>query len=230
MIIEHFTHQFIGGAFLRTDVLRRRDNQLHLQTFAQLEQRGDGAGIETRRFIEEQQTARRDILAAQAAGFIFPALDDHHQNRHPGTDRFPGGQRAGLRAQPAVGAAVNFHFHLQIVAVVEQLFTDGLRRALPHVDLRIQALIELSQRFREGQAVAVEEILMLFMLLGEHIEQHRMGLTHIDVQTHAVDLAEGDALQSLIEHPDTILLALNGFANNVGHAAGADGQLLFAVC
>ena len=105
-----------------------------------------------------------------------------------------------------------------------------MRRALPHVDLRIQALIELSQRFREGQAVAVEEILMLFMLLGEHIEQHRMGLTHIDVQTHAVDLAEGDALQSLIEHPDTILLTLNGFANNVGHAAGADGQLLFAVC
>ena len=105
-----------------------------------------------------------------------------------------------------------------------------MRRALPHVDLRVEALIQLGQRFREGQAIAVKQILMLLMLFRQDIQQRRVGLAHVDVQTHAVDLAEGDALQSLVEHSDTVLLALNGFANNVGHAAGADGQLLFAVC
>ena len=104
-----------------------------------------------------------------------------------------------------------------------------MRRTLPHVDLWVETLIELGQRLREGQTIAVKQILVLLMLLGEHVEQHRVGLTHIDVQTHAVDLAEGDALQTLVEHPDTVLLALNGFANNVGHAAGTDRQLLFTV-
>ena len=101
--------------------------------------------------------------------------------------------------------------------------------ALPHVDLWVETLIELGQRLREGQTIAVKQILVLLMLLGEHVEQHRVGLTHIDVQTHAVDLPEGDTLQTLVEHPYTVLLALNGFANNVGHAAGTDRQLLFTV-
>jgi hypothetical protein len=37
----------------------------------QFEQRGDRASIQTCCFIEEQQTARRDILTAQATGFIL---------------------------------------------------------------------------------------------------------------------------------------------------------------
>ncbi len=56
-----------------------------------------------------------------------------------------------------------------------------------------------------------------------------MGFPHVDVQTHAVDLAEGDALQPLVEHTNTVLLALDSLADNIGHAAGADGQLLLAV-
>ena len=56
-----------------------------------------------------------------------------------------------------------------------------------------------------------------------------MGFPHVDVQTHAVNLAEGDALQPLVEHANTVLLALDSLADNIGHAAGADGQLLLAV-
>ena len=66
---------------------------------------------------------------------------------------------------------------------------------LPHVDLRIQALIQLGQRFGEGQTVAVEQILMLFLLLGEHVQQGGMRFAHIDVQAHALHLAEGNGLQ-----------------------------------
>jgi hypothetical protein len=114
-----------------------------------------------------------DIFAAQATRFIFPALYHHHQNRHPGTDSFTGRQRAGFRTQPAVGTTVNLNFHFQIVAVIQQLFTDGLRRTLPHINLRVQALIQLRQRFGEGQTVAVEQILMLLVLLRQHIQQRR---------------------------------------------------------
>ncbi|MNV65541.1 hypothetical protein D3C71_1582390 [compost metagenome] len=55
-----------------------------------------------------------------------------------------------------------------------------------------------------------------------------MRFTDVNVQTNAVHLAERHTLQTLVEHPDTVLLALNRFANNVRHAARADGQLLFA--
>ncbi len=108
LIVEHLTHQFIGSAFFRTDVLRRCDNQLHLQTFAPARTGWRWSGrrdAPLHRGNSRRQS--RDILAAQATGFIFPTLHHHHQNRHPGTDSFPGRQRAGLRAQPAVGAAVN---------------------------------------------------------------------------------------------------------------------------
>ena len=67
------------------------------------------------------------------------------------------------------------------------------------------------------------------MLLGQHVQQHRVGFPHVDVQPHAVDLAEGDALQPLVEHANTVLLALDCLADDVGHAARADGQLLLAV-
>ena len=147
MVLEDFTHQLVGRAFFRADVLRCRDNELHLQAFAQFKQRGDGASIQTCRFVEEQQTAWRNVFAAQATGFIFPALHDHHQDRHPRTDRLTGRKRAAFCAQPAVGATVNLNFHLQIITVVEQLFADGLRGTLAHVDLRVQALPEFRQRF-----------------------------------------------------------------------------------
>ena len=100
---------------------------------------------------------------------------------------------------------------------------------MSHIDLRVQALIQLRQRFREAQAVAVKQILMLLVLFGQHIKQRRVGFPHVDIQAHAVDLAEGDALQPLVEHTDAVLLALNRFANNIGHAAGADGQFLLTV-
>jgi hypothetical protein len=38
--------------------------------------------------------------------------------------------------------------------------------------LRIQALIQFRQRFGEGQAIAVKQVLMLLMLLGQHRQQH----------------------------------------------------------
>ena len=169
-ILEDFTHQFIGGAFLRADIFRRCDDELHLQTLTQFKQRGDRTSIQSRCFIEEQQAARRDIFTAQAARFIFPALYHHHQNRHTGTNRLTGRQCTRLCAQPAIGTTVNLNFHFQIVAVIQQFFTDGLRRALPHINLRVKTLIQFRQRFREGQTVAVKQILMLLVLFREHIQ------------------------------------------------------------
>ena len=55
-----------------------------------------------------------------------------------------------------------------------------------------------------------------------------MGLTHVDVEAHAVHLAKRHALQTLVQLADTVLLALNGFADDIRHAAGADRQLLLA--
>jgi hypothetical protein len=63
-------------------------------------------------------------------------------------------RRAGLRAQPAVGTTVNFHFHLQIVAVVEQFLTDGLRSVRLNVNVR-------------------ETHSMLLDVLSEQHEQHQ---------------------------------------------------------
>ena len=101
-VLEHFTHQFIGGPFFRADVFRCRNDELHIKTLAKLKQRGNRAGIKTRRFIQEQQAAWRDVFTAQTARFIFPALYNHHQNGHPGTDRFTGRERPGFRTKPAV--------------------------------------------------------------------------------------------------------------------------------
>ena len=64
------------------------------------------------------------------------------------------------------------------------------------------------------------------MLLGQHIQQRGVGFTHIDVQSHTVNLAEGDALQALVQLTNTVLLALDRLADDIGHAAGADRQLL----
>ncbi len=155
-------------------------------------------------------------------------MHHHHQNRHTGTDGFPGRERTGFSAQPAIGTTVNLNLHFQIVAVVQQLLTDGLWRTLAHVNLRIQTLIQFRQCFGEGQAVTVEQILMLLMLFRQHVQQRGVRLTHVHVQPHAVNLAKRHALQPLVQLTDTVLLALNGFTNNIRHAAGADCQLLFA--
>ena len=69
---------------------------------------------------------------------------------------------------------------------------------------------------------------MLLVLLGKHFQQCGMAFTHVNIQTHAVDLAERHALQALVEHTNAVLLALDRLANNIRHAAGADGELLFA--
>ena len=103
-----------------------------------------------------------------------------------------------------------------------------MRRTLSHINLRVQALIQLRQRFGEGQTVAVEQILVLLVLLRQHFQQRRVGFTHVDVEAHAVHLAKRHALQTLVQLADTVLLALNGFANDIRHAAGADRQLLLA--
>ncbi len=103
-----------------------------------------------------------------------------------------------------------------------------MRRALAHVDLRIQTLIQLRQRFGESEAVAVEQILMLLVLLSQYVQQRGVGFTHVDVQSYAVNLAERYALQALVQLADTVLLALNRLADNIRHAAGADCQLLLA--
>ena len=70
---------------------------------------------------------------------------------------------------------------------------------------------------------------MLLVLFREHIQQHGVRFTYVHVQTYAVHLAKRYVLQPLVEHTDTVLLALNGFANDVRHAAGTDRQLLFTV-
>ena len=69
---------------------------------------------------------------------------------------------------------------------------------------------------------------MLFVLFRQHVQQRGVRLTHVHVQPHAVDLAKRHALQALVQLTDTVLLALNGFTNNIRHAAGADCQLLLA--
>ncbi|KUT19420.1 hypothetical protein AWE58_20725 [Escherichia coli] len=89
-------------------------------------------------------------------------------------------------------------------------------------------MIQFRQRFREGQTVAVKQILMLLVLFREHIQQHGMRFTHVHVEAHAVHLTERYVLQALVEHTDTVLLALNGFTDDVRHAAGTDRQFLFA--
>ena len=94
-----------------------------------------------------------------------------------------------------------------------------MRRALSHVYLRIKTLIQLRQRFGEGQTVAVKQILMLFMLLRKYIQQGGMRFTHIHVQTNAVHLTERYALQPLVQHTNTVLLALDSLTDDVRHAA-----------
>ncbi len=103
-----------------------------------------------------------------------------------------------------------------------------MRRTLAHINLRIQALIQLRQRFGEGQTVAVEQILVLLVLLRQHFQQRRVGFTHVDVEAHAVHLAKRHALQTLVQLANAVLLALNSFADDIRHAAGADRQLLLA--
>ncbi len=101
VIIKHFTHQFIGRCLFRADIFRRRDNQLHLQTFARS---SNNVAMERasrpRRFIEEQQTAK--------ARYPCRAGDETHlPSSAPRITRidipvpisFPGRQRAGLRAR-----------------------------------------------------------------------------------------------------------------------------------
>ncbi|MNE62828.1 hypothetical protein D3C80_1581370 [compost metagenome] len=54
-----------------------------------------------------------------------------------------------------------------------------------------------------------------------------MSFADVNVQTHAVHLAKRNALQPLVEHPNTVLLALDRFPNNIRHAARANRQRLF---
>ena len=54
-----------------------------------------------------------------------------------------------------------------------------------------------------------------------------MTFTDIDIQTHTFDLTERHSLQPLVEHADTVLFTLNGFADDIGHTFRADRQFLF---
>ena len=65
----------------------------------------------------------------------------------------------------------------------------------PYINLRVKTLIQFRQRFREGQAVAVKQILMLLVLFREHIQQHGVRFTYVHVQTYAVHLAKRYVLQ-----------------------------------
>ncbi|MNZ98195.1 hypothetical protein D3C78_1174720 [compost metagenome] len=65
------------------------------------------------------------------------------------------------------------------------------------------------------------------MLLRKHIQQRGVSFADVHVQTHAVHLPKRHALQTLVEHPNTVLLALDRFPDNIRHAARADRQLLF---
>ena len=99
---------------------------------------------------------------------------------------------------------------------------------LPHVDLWVETLIELGQRLREGQTIAVKQIRCCSCCsdsTSSSIEWVSRTLTFRRTLLTGRRRRSADP----VEHPDTVLLALNGFANNVGHAAGTDRQLLFTV-
>ncbi|CSC56893.1 Uncharacterised protein [Vibrio cholerae] len=44
-----------------------------------------------------------------------------------------------------------------------------------------------------------------------------MAFTHFHIQAHAIHLTKGDVRQSLVEHTNTVLLTLNGFANDASN-------------
>ena len=178
---EDFTHQFIGGAFsglifsgaaIMSCICKR----------SQFKTAWRWNGVQSRCFIEEQQAARRDIFTAQAARFIFPALYHHHQNRHTGTTASPVDNAPdSARNQPSE-PRLTLNFHFQIVAVIQQFFTDGLRRAPPHINLRVKTLIQFRQRFWRRSGGCVKQILMLLVLSREHIQQHGVRFTYVHVQ------------------------------------------------
>ncbi|CSB20249.1 Uncharacterised protein [Vibrio cholerae] len=56
-----------------------------------------------------------------------------------------------------------------------------------------------------------------------------MALTHFHIQTHAIHLTKGDIRQSLVEHANSVLLTLNGFADDAGYRIRTDRQTLFTL-
>ena len=45
---------------------------------------------------------------------------------------------------------------------------------------------------------------MLLVLLREHVQQRRVGFTHVDVEAHAVHLTKRHALQTPVQLADTV--------------------------
>ncbi len=223
----HLADELVGGALLGADVLGRGDKQLHVLPLAQLEQGGDGFAIKPRRFVEEQQAAGGDVLAAQTAGLLLPADQHHQQDGLTGTDRLAGGERAALGPQPAIGAALHLDLQLQIVAIVEQHVAHHLIAAIPLLHLRVEALEQLGHRLGEAELLVGEQIVVHGGLIGQRGQQTGVGLADIDVEAHPAHQTEGNVLQALVEHPDAVLLAADDVGDLGRHLVGGERQMGF---